>query len=102
MKSTKAKSAKVKSQWVEGSVQDFLDLSDADMALIETRLGASRLLKAARKQRKLTQQIVAERLHTSQSRVAKMEAGDSSVWLDLLLRSLFALGVSRKALASLF
>lgn len=102
MKKTNTRNAKVKSQWVEGSVQEFLDLSDADMALIETRLAASRLLKAARKQRKLTQQVVAERLQTSQSRLAKMEAGDSSVSLDLLLRSLFALGVSRKALASLF
>ena len=98
----KKKSTKTKGQWVEGSVQDFLDLSDADMALIETRLAASRLLKATRQQSKLTQQIVAEKLHTSQSRLAKMEAGDSSVSLDLLFRSLFALGVSRKALASLF
>jgi transcriptional regulator with XRE-family HTH domain len=72
------------------------------MALIETRLAASRLLKAARQKSNLTQQILAKRLHTSQSRVAKMEAGDSSVSLDLLFRSLFALGVSRKALASLF
>ena len=52
MKKANAKNAKVKSQWVEGSVQEFLDLSDADMALIETRLAASRLLKAARQQRK--------------------------------------------------
>ena len=102
MKKTNAKKAKVKSQWVEGSVQEFLELSDADMALIETRLAASRLLKAARQQGKLTQQLAAKKLHTSQSRVAKMEAGDSSVSLDLLVRSLFALGVSRKALASLF
>jgi DNA-binding transcriptional regulator YiaG len=102
MKKANAKNAKAESQWVEGSVQEFLDLSDADTALIETRLAASRLLKAARQQKKLTQQVVAERLQTSQSRLAKMEAGDSSVSLDLLFRSLFALGVSRKALASLF
>ena len=102
MKRTNAKKAKAKTQWVEGSVQDFLDLSDADMALIETRLAASRLLKAARQKSNLTQHVVAKKLNTSQSRVAKMEAGDSSVSLDLLVRSLFALGVSRKSLASLF
>jgi DNA-binding transcriptional regulator YiaG len=93
---------KSESQWVEGSVQEFLELSDADMALIETRLAASRLLKSTRRQKKLTQKILAERLHTSQSRVAKMETGDPSVSLDLLFRSLFALGVSREKVASIF
>jgi hypothetical protein len=84
--------------WVEGSVQDFLLLSDADMEFVETRLAASRLLKATRQAKKLTQQVAASKLHTSQSRLAKMEAGDSSVSLDLLFRSLFSLGVSRKDL----
>jgi DNA-binding transcriptional regulator YiaG len=84
--------------WVEGSVQDFLQLSDADMEFVETRLAASRLLKATRQAKKLTQQVAASKLHTSQSRLAKMEAGDSSVSLDLLFRSLFSLGVSRKDL----
>jgi DNA-binding XRE family transcriptional regulator len=93
-----SKKDKTEGQWVDGSVQDFLELSDADMALIETRLAASRLLKATRREKKLTQKIVAEQLHTSQSRLAKMEAGDSSVSLDLLFRSLFALGVPRKTL----
>ena len=84
--------------WVEGSVQDFLQLSDAEMEFIETRLAASRLLKSTRQARKLTQQMAASKLHTSQSRLAKMEAGDSSVSLDLLFRALFSLGVSRKDL----
>ena len=87
-----------KTGWVEGSVQDFLQLSDADMEYVETRLAASRLLKATRQAKKLTQQVAASKLHTSQSRLAKMEAGDSSVSLDLLFRSLFSLGVSRKDL----
>jgi len=99
MKTTK-KAAKTESpKWVEGSVQDFLELSSADMELIEIRLAASRLLKATRKEKNLTQQSLAAQLHTSQSRLAKMEAGDSSVSLDLLFRSLFALGVSRKEVA---
>jgi DNA-binding transcriptional regulator YiaG len=102
MKKANSKNAKPNGRWVEGSVQDFLELSDADMALIETRLAASRLLKATRQRNRLTQQVMAERLQTSQSRLAKMEAGDASVSLDLLFRSLFAMGVPRKALASLF
>jgi transcriptional regulator with XRE-family HTH domain len=47
----------------------------------------------------MTQEVAALKLHTSQSRLAKMEAGDSSVSLDLLFKSLFSLGVSRKKLA---
>lgn len=89
-------------EWVEGSVQDFLALSDADMELIEMRLAASRLLKATRQQQKLTQAALAARLHTSQSRLAKMEAGDASVSLDLIFRSLFVLGITRKKIASSF
>jgi DNA-binding transcriptional regulator YiaG len=92
------KNAKAQNRWVEGSVQDFLQLSDADMEFIETRLAASRLLKSIRQRHKMTQQVVATKLHTSQSRLAKMEAGDSSVSLDLLFKSLFSLGVSRKKL----
>lgn len=100
MKKQKAK--RPQSEWVEGSVQDFLELSAADMEFIETKLAASRLLKTTRQQQKLTQQAAATKLHTSQSRLAKMEAGDASVSLDLLFKSLFSLGVSRKKLAQVF
>ena len=97
-KETKATTGK--GEWVEGRVQEFLSLSDADMELIETRLAISRLLKATRQKKKLTQAAVAAALHTSQSRLAKMESGDPSVSLDLLFRSLFSLGITRKNLAS--
>ncbi len=97
-----AKKTEAKSQWVEGTVQDFLGLTAADMEFIEMRLAASRLLKATRQAQKLTQQVAALKLHTSQSRLAKMEAGDPSVSLDLLFRSLFALGISRRELVEAF
>jgi hypothetical protein len=42
---------------------------------------------------------VAARLRTSQSRVAKMEKADPTVSADLLLQSLFRLGLKRKQLA---
>jgi DNA-binding XRE family transcriptional regulator len=100
MSKAKDKATKRKGEWVEGSVQEFLSLSDADMELIETRLAISRLLKATRQEKKMTQAAVAAALHTSQSRLAKMEAGDPSVSLDLLFKSLFSLGVTRQNLAS--
>jgi transcriptional regulator with XRE-family HTH domain len=40
----------------------------------------------------LTQVALAKKIKSSQSRVAKMEAGDPSVSIDLLVRSLIALG----------
>ena len=95
-----AKATKGKGEWVEGGVQEFLLLSDADMELIEIRLAASRLLKVTRQRKKLTQTAVAAALHTSQSRLAKMESGDPSVSLDLLFKSLFSLGITRQNLAS--
>ena len=91
---------KLKKGWVEGSVQDFLDLDKADMEFIETRLSLSRRLRAERIRKHLTQNELAERLKTSQSRVAKMENGDPTVSLDLLIRSLFCIGLTRRKLAA--
>lgn len=44
---------------------------------------------------------LAAKLRLSQSRVAKMEAGDSSVSLDLLIRSLIMLGTSDRELSKI-
>ena len=85
--------------WSVGSTKDFLQLSDAESALVELRLGLSRSLRSWRKRRGLSQVELARRLKSSQSRVAKMEAGDSSVSVDLLVRSLFAVGARPKDLA---
>ena len=90
---------KLKKGWVEGSVKEFLDLSEADVEFIETRRALSRLLKQVREKHHLTQVQVAARLRTSQSRVAKMESADPTVSADLLLQSLFRLGLKRKELA---
>jgi ribosome-binding protein aMBF1 (putative translation factor) len=90
---------KLKNGWVEGSIQDFLSLSDAAVEYIELRRSLSRLLKNRRQKLGLTQVEIAARLQTSQSRVAKMEKADASVSSDLLLQSLFRLGLRRKELA---
>ncbi len=85
--------------WTVGSAQDFLGLSDAEAALIELKLALSAALRDQRKRRRLSQAQLARRLRSSQSRVAKMEAGDPSVSMDLLVRSLLALGASSTDLA---
>lgn len=85
--------------WAVGSVKQFLGLSESDEALINMKLGLSRSLRARRQQEGLSQVQLAERLRSSQSRVAKMEAGDPSVSMDLLVSSLLLLGATSADLA---
>ncbi len=82
-----------------GDVTDFLELTEEDVRLIELRLALSRKAKEVRRRKHLTQVEVAKRIQSSQSRVAKIEAGDRSVSIDLLVRALFKLGVSKEELA---
>lgn len=87
--------------WKVTSVSEFLALSPDEESLIELRLALSNAVKNHRLEAKLTQQEAARMLHSSQSRIAKMEAGDVSVSLDLLIRSLFGLGVTAADLPKL-
>jgi ribosome-binding protein aMBF1 (putative translation factor) len=87
--------------WVVGSVEEFLGLTAEESAYIELRLKLAEGLKTRRKRRGLSQTALAESLNSSQSRVAKMEAGDPTVSLDLLVKSLLALGASTRDLASI-
>jgi len=91
---------KLKHGWVEGSVQDFLELSAADVEYIETRRALAHRLREERKKKHLTQTQLAAALKTSQSRVAKMEHGDPTVTIDLLLQALYQLGLKRKDVAA--
>ena len=87
--------------WKVGTAREFLNLSAEEAAYVELKLALSKNLQDYRRQKKLTQEELARRLKSSQSRIAKMEAGDPSVSLDLLVRSLLALGASRKRLAEM-
>ena len=90
----------LKNGWVEGEVKDFLELSTADVEYIETRRALAHRLREERKKKHLTQTQLAAMLKTSQSRVAKMEHGDPTVTIDLLLQSLYRLGLRRKDVAA--
>ena len=98
MKATKRKKLESKG-WKVGSVEDFLELSSEEVAYIEMKHALSNSLKERRAKENLSQVEVAKIFKTSQSRVAKMEAGDPSVSIDLLVKSLLALGASPKELA---
>ena len=80
-----------------GTVQEFLDLTDEDMEILELRVALVKALRTLRQETlDLSQETFAELIGSSQSRVAKMEAGDPSVSLDLLLKTLVRGGVTRE------
>ena len=85
--------------WKLGSAVDFLKLTPEEAMYVELKLRLSESLRKRRRGRKLSQTALARLIRSSQSRVAKMETGDPSVSLDLLIRPLLALGASEKDLA---
>ena len=84
--------------WKVGTAAEFLDLSPEEAAYVEMKVALSKTIQKQRRKKRLTQIQLAQLLRSSQSRVAKMEAGDPSVSLDLLVRSLLALGTPKKTL----
>jgi ribosome-binding protein aMBF1 (putative translation factor) len=87
--------------WKFGTAKDFLSLSEEESAYIELKIRLSEALRQRRQEKGLSQVDLAAKLRSSQSRVAKMEAGDSSVSLDLLIRSLITLGASDRELSKI-
>lgn len=95
-----SKKARLKKKgWKFGNADEFLNLSPEESAYIELKLKLGDHLRHARKRSRLSQTALARRLSSSQSRVAKMESGDPSVSVDLLIRSLLALGATNCELA---
>jgi helix-turn-helix protein len=86
--------------WRVGSATDFLELTPAEAAFVETKLALSQCLRNRRLAQKMSQATLAKRLKSSQSRIAKMEAADATVSMDLLLRGLFALGAKPRDVAT--
>ncbi|MBN1503925.1 MAG: XRE family transcriptional regulator [Candidatus Eisenbacteria bacterium] len=85
--------------WRFGTAAEFLHLSPEEAAYVELKAKLANNLRARRERKRLTQQGLARLVKSSQSRVAKMEAGDPSVTLDLLIRALLALGASNREIA---
>ncbi len=79
--------------WKVGTVSEFLELTPQENTLIGIKLALSQSLKA-RRQKVMTQVELAERIHSSQPRVAKAENGDASVSIELLIRAMLATGAT--------
>ncbi len=98
MKQSKRKALEEKG-YVVGSAEEFLGLIKEESEFVELKLALARGLAKARRRKKMTQVELAKLVKSSQSRVAKMEAGDPTVSMDLLVKSHLALGTRRKTLA---
>jgi len=88
--------------WKIGSAKDFLLLSDEEAKLVELKLMLTNAIKASRRKRGMSQDDLARKMGSSQSRVAKIEAADPSVSLDLIMRAFFATGATRRELQRAF
>jgi DNA-binding XRE family transcriptional regulator len=84
--------------WRIGDARDFLALTPGEAEFVEIKLALARRLRELREKNHWTQAELASHVGSSQSRIAKMEAGDPTVSVDLLLRSLLAAGADRKEL----
>lgn len=73
---------------------EFLNLSPEDEALIAIRLALHRKLRETRVQSGLTQTALADKIGSSQSRIAKAESGNAEISLELLIRATIAGGAS--------
>ena len=98
MKNSKKEKLKA-TGWKIGCADDFLNLSKEESEFVNLKLMLSSYLKVKRLRKKFSQIELAKFVKSSQSRIAKMESGDPSVSVDLLIHSLFALGTTRKELA---
>jgi DNA-binding XRE family transcriptional regulator len=90
-----------KAGWKLGSAAEFLGLSAEEQALVAMKLDLVQGVRVLRERHRITQAELAKRLGSSQSRVAKLEAGDRSVSMELLMRALLSLGASKKEIGAM-
>ena len=87
--------------WRVGSTKEFLGLTEEEIGFIEMKLALAEGIRDLRLRASMTQAEVAKLIGSSQSRVAKMEAADPSVSMDLLVRTLLRLGANAESVATL-
>jgi len=86
--------------WKVDGAHEFLGLTDEEAAIVELKVGLANAVRAQRSRRRLTQEQLGRLLGSSQSRIAKVEAADPSVSIDLMVRALLRMGASRHEVAS--
>lgn len=96
----KLKQKKIEAKgWKVGEIDEFLGLDKAEMAIVDMKCALSKAIIEKRKKCNITQGQMAKTIGSSQSRVAKIEHADPSVSIELMLKSLFAMGTTKKEIA---
>jgi DNA-binding XRE family transcriptional regulator len=85
--------------WKIGDAQDFLKLDDSEIAFIELNIALRKRIRKLRKEQGVSQVLLAKMMGSSQSRISKMEAGDPSISIDFMIRTLLTLGATRDEIA---
>ena len=101
MKNDKLKRLKA-AGWKIGNAEDFLQLTEEESKLVAIKWSLMCAVKKSRIKRHISQIDLAQRMKSSQSRIAKIEAGDSSISLDLILRALIATGATTRDIQAAF
>lgn len=100
MKATKREKLEA-AGWKVGSTSEFLGLSETESMLIDIKLSLAWTVKEMRLKQEMTQGDLASLIGSSQSRIAKVEAADSSVSIELLVKCLAAMGASRPEIGNI-
>lgn len=81
-----------------GDAKDMLGLTPDEAKLVELRVEIAKAFRAIRKDAGMTQAELAQRIGSSQSRIAAAEHGIDA-GMDLLVRCLYAVGGTLKPMA---
>lgn len=88
--------------WQVGNAADFLELNDEEARLVALKLSLISAVRKSRIKRRFSQTDLALRMKSSQSRIAKIEAGDPSVSLDMIVGALIASGAKTRDIQAAF
>lgn len=78
--------------WKVGDAADFLEMSDEERQLLDTRVALALAIRQQREALHLSQKQLGAMLKTSQPRVAKIERAASDVSMDQLIRAFIVAG----------
>jgi predicted XRE-type DNA-binding protein len=78
--------------WKFGDAADFLEMTDHERQLLNTRIELALAVRRQREARHLTQKQLGALLDTTQPRVARIERAAADVSMDQLVRAFTAAG----------
>ena len=88
--------------WKFGTVEEFLNLSQAESTYIKIRIELHHKLREYMKKKSYTYTQLGKLLNLPKSTIKKIEIGGPGLTIDLMIRSLLEIGVTGKEIANIF